>query len=476
MFEVLRDFCLELNSREIPHDIRKIIEFQIRSVRASLNHGRKYLKEKGILEEFERNAEMLGFSDPIRSIFINTSASVIFDWDDYLFAGHTGHSSVITAIELTAKKEKSVENEKFLKAIWIGNEIGGRFGIATLLGPLNGQMMTYLHGIISSAITSYLIFGPEKIPERILNYISNPNFISFSGFMGGDTKIFTTSTPTISGIISALLEIKPRDSTLDDFLSIFSFGKNEHKVLEKIFSPDFFVTRTLMIKKYPACAYVLPQIECAISIKKEIEEICDVFDPKRIERIEVEYSIIPFVLDRISGKFSDFTNHVWSEFSSYTSLAFALLSPSSTFFPTPQELGEKKHEILSLVSKMEMKHNISYTIDTIKNVVEHFGFLADNLPSLFTLPMRNTPISQIPKSEVMKTALTLSTKVLPLILSKSKKMERKQPDEFTFKFPAKVRISYDGEEFEEKRETHMSPARADEIADVISFKENAVKK
>lgn len=473
MFEVLRDFCLEISSREVPPDIRRIIEFQIRSVKASLNHGKKYLREKGTLEEFERNAEMLGFSDPIRSIFINTSASVIFDWDDYLFAGHTGHSSVITAMELTAKKEESMENERSLKAIWIGNEIGGRFGIATLLGPLNGQMMTYLHGIISSAITSYLLFGPEKIPERILNYISNPNFISFSGFMGGDTKIFTTSIPTISGIISALLEVKAKDSTLDDFLSIFSFGKNELKVLEKIFSPDFFVTRTLMIKKYPACAYVLPQIECAISIKKKVEEICEVFDPKRIQKIEVEYSIIPFVLDRISGKFSDFSNHVWSEFSSYTSLALALLSPSSSFFPNPHELSKKKHEILSLVSKMEMKHNVSYTTDIIKNVLEHFGFLVDNLPSLFSLPIRRTPISGIARNDLVKTTLALLPRILPFAISKNKKVEEKQPDEFTFKFPAKVRILYDGKEFEEKRETHMSPARSDEVADVVSFKESS---
>src|SRR5207245_6229790 len=62
--------------------------------------------------------------------YVNAASSVAFDFDDYLFAGHTGHSSVLGALafgEMTGASGRDV-----LAAQVVGNEVGGRLGAGLL--------------------------------------------------------------------------------------------------------------------------------------------------------------------------------------------------------------------------------------------------------------------------------------------------------------------------------------------------------
>ena len=77
------------------------------------------------------------------AIFANACASVSFDFDDYVFAGHTGHSAVCASFaygELDRASGKDV-----LAAVTVANEVGGRLGASLLFGPQNGQMWSYIH-------------------------------------------------------------------------------------------------------------------------------------------------------------------------------------------------------------------------------------------------------------------------------------------------------------------------------------------
>lgn len=461
ILEITRDLVKELSKIEIPKDIKKAVFLQVENLKLSAEIGKKKLKFS------EEKAEKLGIKPPLLQIALNSSASMMYDWDDYLFAGHTGHSAVFTALALG--EEFKIPEEKIMRAIFIGNEIGGRFGILTLIGPLNGQMMTHIHGIISATITEYLIGKIDNIPKRICSYISNPHFIHFEGFMGGETKVFTASFPIVQGVISSLFDVRENQYSEEGFMRIFSWNDFSEDTIKTIFSPDFFLTRTLMIKKYPGCAYVLPQIECALKIKREIEENFERFDIDCIKEIEVEYSIIPALLDVISSRYLDFSSHIPAQFSTYGAVALALCDKN--FTPeTYEKVRSHKNSILKIISKIKTKHNTKYTRKILEKVSDSFPFLYGEKPPSVKNILKAISHSHIKISHLLKEGVF----IIPALITNRIKTERKIKDDFEFIFPAKVKIQYKDLLLEEEAISHSAPAISEDAEKNIQEKREIV--
>lgn len=468
--ELIRDFVFEIAKKEIPEDVKEIAERQIENLKISAEAGKKSKVFRGIQEKIEK----IGLSSPLKEILLYSSASTIYDWDDYLFAGHTGHSAVFTSLFLG--ENFKIEKEKILKAVILGNEIGGRFGIATLIGPLNGQMMTFLHGIISASIAEFLIGDIKNIPKKISFYVSNPHFLHFRGFMGGETKVFSVSLPTIQGIIASIFDFKENERAFEGFFKLFSYSKLDEEFLNRVFSPNFFLTRTIMIKELPGCAYVLPQLESAISLKEKITESFGKFDINCVQKVEVEYSIIPAILDSISSKFLDFSNHIPAQFSTYCTIALAL-SKDNFSYRSYEDIEDEKSKILQLTSKIQTKHNPKYTLEIIEKTLEHFPFLLLSKPKISGL-LRALIYSEA-KINILETLPVLPNIVKALIPTKNIKNNRdmKPPsDNFEFIFPAKVRIFYQGAVFEEERISHSFPAKSEKAKEIIKKKKSIVLK
>ena len=468
--ELIRDFVFEIAKKEIPEDVKEIAERPIENLKISAEAGKKSKVFRGIQEKIEK----IGLSSPLKEILLYSSASTIYDWDDYLFAGHTGHSAVFTSLFLG--ENFKIEKEKILKAVILGNEIGGRFGIATLIGPLNGQMMTFLHGIISASIAEFLIGDIKNIPKKISFYVSNPHFLHFRGFMGGETKVFSVSLPTIQGIIASIFDFKENERAFEGFFKLFSYSKLDEEFLNRVFSPNFFLTRTIMIKELPGCAYVLPQLESAISLKEKITESFGKFDINCVQKVEVEYSIIPAILDSISSKFLDFSNHIPAQFSTYCTVALAL-SKDNFSYRSYEDIEDEKSKILQLTSKIQTKHNPKYTLEIIEKTLEHFPFLLLSKPKISGL-LRALIYSEA-KINILEALPVLPNIVKALIPTKNIKNNRdmKPPsDNFEFIFPAKVRIFYQGAVFEEERISHSFPAKSEKAKEIIKKKKSIVLK
>ena len=470
ILELLRDFVFEIAKKEIPQDVKEIAERQIENLKISAEAGKKSKAFSGIEEKVEK----IGLSSPLKEILLNSAASTIYDWDDYLFAGHTGHSAVFTSLFLG--ENFKIEKEKVLKAVILGNEIGGRLGIATLMGPLNGQMMTFLHGIISASITEFLMGDISKIPKKISFYISNPHFLHFGGFMGGETKVFSVAFPTIQGIIASIFDFKENEKAFEGFFKLFSYSKLDEKFLNRVFSSDFFLTRTLMIKELPGCAYVLPQLECAISLKEKIIESFGKFDIDCVQKVEVEYSIIPAILDLISSEFLDFSNHIPAQFSTYCTVALAL-SGDNFSFRSYENIEDEKSKILHLTSKIQTKHNPKYTQEIIEKTLTHFPFLFLSKPKISGL-IRALTYSEV-KINILEALPVLPNIIKALIPTKNIKNNKDtQPpsDKFEFIFPAKVRIFYHGAVFEEERISHSISAKSEKAKEIVKKKKSILLK
>src|SRR5688572_32909445 len=76
---------------------------------------------------------------PVGEVYAAAAASIAHDWDDYLYMGHTGHSTVWAA------RAFADDAERALVAQVAANEVAGRLGAALFLGPHNGQFWASIH-------------------------------------------------------------------------------------------------------------------------------------------------------------------------------------------------------------------------------------------------------------------------------------------------------------------------------------------
>ena len=77
---------------------------------------------------------------PVEAAFINAAYSMVQDFDDIIWIGHTCHSAVFAALAVAEAEGKT--SQDLITAVVLANEIAGRLGGSTFLGPLNGQMWT----------------------------------------------------------------------------------------------------------------------------------------------------------------------------------------------------------------------------------------------------------------------------------------------------------------------------------------------
>ncbi len=428
------------------------------------------------------------FGEKVVQAIEKSASALLYDWDDYLFAGHTGHSAVFVS------KAFSQDQSKFIRSVLIGNEVGARLGILTLIGPLNGQMMTHIHGIISATITEFLTGDIGKIPSRLSFFASNPNFLTFGGFMGGDTKISSVISPMICGIASCLFELKQNIYAEREFLNLFSWREFDKKFVESLFSPEFFLTKTMMIKKLPGCAYVLPQVECIGKIKERIrkdEGIQDI-DIESIDVVEVEYSAVPAVLDRIALSYPD--SQIPAQFSTPIAVSIALLSDLAPYSYRlfASDIGFR-NKVMSLCGKIRLTHRADFTSVLLGEIAEHFPFILERILTLGTLARALAHVSQIhwnlPRNLPnisMSSALDLMRPIfgsikffssISSILSSGHRSEifKENFENFRFLFPTRVKVRYNGRIYEEELKTHDFHCQDPRLEDFLAKKEELVR-
>jgi 2-methylcitrate dehydratase PrpD len=206
--------------------------------------------------------------------YVNAAASVAFDFDDYLFAGHTGHSSVLGAIaygEATGANGRDV-----LAAQVVGNEVGGRLGAAFLLGPHNGQMWTYIHALEGACVAGRLLgLDATQIRHAIGIALAQPPYPLSPAFFGPDSKALLVSAPFVEGVRAAELAAEGLTGA-EDIIG------DENGMLRKIgvqplafvFSGlgSAWVTDSLAYKLYPGCAYVDTPVDALEEIRTAFAE------------------------------------------------------------------------------------------------------------------------------------------------------------------------------------------------------------
>lgn len=383
--KMIAGWAHHLSYPDIPRDVIEESKSQILSVLGSLYAG--FTTEEGkivlrTVKSFEGGGDATVFPKGWKSsvplaVLSNASLTMTLDYDDYLFAGHTGHSAVLVPLAWAEKLKLS--GQEFLLAQTIANEVEARTGAACLLGPQNGQQWSFIHTLGAACVTAKLLnFTEEQMLHAIGVAMYQPSFATFAGFMSGHAKVLTAGQTAMNGIYAALFAkegLEGCPEILEDekgFLHYFTYVPLPSMVSG--FSKTW-LTKTLSYKIYPGCAYIDSTADCILDIVRG-----NALDAEDVKSIKVYCNLLTVKMTEFSKPYlPEERNHF------VCSLNFSIPYNAAVSFIdkelTPSQFTPKRIKdprVWRLADKVQVIHDGKYTKGS--TIMSHFSpHLADIL-------------------------------------------------------------------------------------------------
>ncbi|MBI3782581.1 MAG: MmgE/PrpD family protein [Deltaproteobacteria bacterium] len=306
--ERIAEWVVQTQYEDLPRRVVEEAKNQILSVIAAVHAGHfsdsgrtvsKTVKEWG----GDKEATMIPSGERVslhNAIYANAALSMALDYDDYLFAAHTGHSAVLATLALA--EHLGASGKDFLLAQVLANEVGGRLGASAISGPLNGQMWSFVH-LVNGAVVAGKLLGLDapQIQSAIGIALSQPNFPLRAGFFASDAKILLASMTAPVGVQAAQLAA----NGLRGFPSILEGEDGFDRVFATQPLPGAFegfgkvwLTDTLSYKLYPGCAYLGTTIDCILSLQRQHS-----IDAKKVKAVHVAAGPITLAMEAMSAKY-----------------------------------------------------------------------------------------------------------------------------------------------------------------------------
>jgi 2-methylcitrate dehydratase PrpD len=304
------------------------------------------------------------------AVYAAAALSVALDFDDYVSFGHTGHSAVLVPVLLAAETGSSGVEQ--LVAQVVANEVEARLGGACLIGPLNGQLWSFIHAAGSALAAGRLLgLDAERLAHALALSLYQAPRPTVPGFMAPDSKLLTASEPAGVGLRAARLAAAGVTGPLDaldhpqGFLSAFSYAP-----LRQLLGGlgEGWATRTLCVKPYPGCAYVDTTLDALLAL--------DLPPAGEVERIVVDASMLTCEMDKWSAEYAGARDRVPTpvtiNFSIAWNVAIALLAGEVT----PRQLREdwltaNRDALAAVAGRVELRHDWELT----RASAESFGAL-----------------------------------------------------------------------------------------------------
>lgn len=299
------------------------------------------------------------------ALYAASAASVALDFDDYLCFGHTGHSAVLTPMLLAA--ETGASGIEQLTAQIVANELEGRIGGATLVGPLNGQMSTHIHAA-GAAVAAGRLLGLDgtRMAHALALALAHPIRATVPGFMGPDSKLSMVAESTVAGLRAARLAACGVTGPLD------ALDHPGGVVAALSFAPlrealgglgEAWTTTTLSVKPYPGCAYVDTTLDAVLSLDLGPVE------PNEIESVSVHAGVLTCAMDALSAPYAatDAPSPVTVTFSVPWNVAVALRAGRVSEDEIREDwLSAHRTELVQLRDRVRIEHDPALTSRSVE--------------------------------------------------------------------------------------------------------------
>lgn len=357
-----------LSFEDVPEEVRELARAQRRSVLAAVAASGEDQAARRVLAAIAEDAPdgpapLVSSARRVRAeeaIYGASALSIALDFDDYLCFGHSGHSAVLVPMMLAA--EAGASGREQLLAQIIANEIEARLGGACLIGPLNGQLWSFIHAAGTALAAGRLLgLDASRLAHALAIALYQAPRPTVPGFMAPDSKLLTAAEPTMIGLRAARLAARGVTGPLDaldhphGFLSAFAFTPLA-RMLEQ---GGGWASRTLCIKPYPGCAYVDTTLDAMRAIGP--------LDAEAIESIEVHAGLLTCGMDGLSRPYAgDAPTPVTVTFSVRWNVAIAILAGQVTAREVSAAwLGERAAELSRLAQRVSLRHDPELTRRTL---------------------------------------------------------------------------------------------------------------
>jgi 2-methylcitrate dehydratase PrpD len=296
--ERIASWAAGLQLADAPGRISELLRVQRLSVLGALGASARDGATRRVLLGLGRDRKLFSKEEAEASVYAGAVMSIALDYDDYMCFGHTGHTSVLVPLFFSAETRASGTRQ--LEAQLAANEIGARLGGACLLGPLNGQLWSFIHCAEAALAAGLLLELDEKrLAHALAISLYQPPRPSVPGFMAPDSKLLTAAEPAAAGVRAARLASAGVTGPLDvldhpkGFFRSFSYAPIRG-MLGGLGTG--WATDTLCVKTYPGCAYVDPVLDAVLDLGPPKAE--------EIERIVVRAGALTYGMDALSAEYA----------------------------------------------------------------------------------------------------------------------------------------------------------------------------
>jgi 2-methylcitrate dehydratase PrpD len=297
-----------------------------------------------------------GTPDPLTRA---VARSIALDFDDYLCFAHTGHSAVLVALAEGARA--GADGTDQLLAQVAANEVAGRLGGACLLGPLNGQLWSFVHAAGAAVAAGRLLgLDARRLAHALALALWQAPHPTVPGFMAPDSKLLTAAEPAGMGVRAAALAACGVTGPLDlldhpdGFLAVFAAAPLPG-MLEGL--GEAWATDTLSIKPYPGCAYVDTTVDALGQL--------GALDPDAVASITVDAGILTCGMDALSSRYGGLARPptpVTVTFSIPWTVAVAVVAGRLTPYEVNEEwLAKHADQLRDVASRVRLRHDPALT-------------------------------------------------------------------------------------------------------------------
>lgn len=358
-----------LSVGDIPGDVLALCRDQRRSVLASIAASSRNGAALRVVEAVESWAHdgPVTLAGTDRKVSVDDATygaaalSMALDFDDYVCFGHTGHSGVLVPLLLAADTGATAGDQ--LVAQTIANEVEARLGGACLVGPLNGQLWSFIH-IAGAALAAGRLLGLDatQMTHALAIALYQAPRATVPGFMAPDSKLLTAAEPTVAGLRAARLAAAGVTGPVDTlehpegFLAAFADAPLPG-ILGGLGAG--WATRTLCVKPYPGCAYLDTTVDALLELGPP--------PAADIDRIVVEASLLTYEMDRMSRPYASVTSTdvptpVTINFSVPWNVAVTLVAGELTPAQVSDDwLTANADELRRIAERVELEHDWSLT-------------------------------------------------------------------------------------------------------------------
>ncbi len=301
------------------------------------------------------------------AIRANAATSCTFDFDEILLLGHPGHSSV--NVPLVLGEELGATWADVVTAQVAANEIAGRLGLATLLGPQNGQMLPYIH-CASGAIAAGKLLGlsATQLAHALAVAMSQPPTALWPAFLGPiESKVLIAAQGAAMGAYAAELAADGFTGPLDildhprGFFHRFTFAPIKRALggLGRAWLSD-----TLQVKLHAACWYYQALLDALVATLADFAARRGA--PLTAREVRSVVCRVTFLADAVDGteRLRPREGLTSNEINFSIPAAVALTIVNGRLLPvdlTPEQLAAREAEVRTLSAKVRVQHDTGLT-------------------------------------------------------------------------------------------------------------------